>query len=376
MGFKHLLTRNIINIQGWSTNRKIIVIESDDWGSIRMPSTDIAQKLLNEGIKIDKSPYCLYDKLESSEDLEILFSLLSKYIDYNGKHPVITANVVTANPDFDKIAANHFENYYYESVVDTFDKYYPNNNPFKLWIDGFNSGIFFPQFHGREHVNVPFWLKVLKEGDRIFNKAFEMRCWGISTDVYPRYHKSIQASFDFESISDINFLKDSLFSGLNMFEKFFGYKSRSFIPNNFIWPNELNEIIKDNGVMFLQGMKYQLLPKSNGNSKRQRIRRISGKSTQYGLTNLVRNVHFEPSCNNKKNSIVKNTISEIKTAFFWKKPAVISIHRLNFMGGLDVRNRTQNLELFELLLKQIIHNWPDIEFLNSIELGNLILKNK
>jgi len=29
------LHRYIANIPGWRTNRKIIVIESDDWGSIR-----------------------------------------------------------------------------------------------------------------------------------------------------------------------------------------------------------------------------------------------------------------------------------------------------------------------------------------------------
>ena len=34
---KSLITSKIINIPGWTTNRKIIVIESDDWGSIRMP---------------------------------------------------------------------------------------------------------------------------------------------------------------------------------------------------------------------------------------------------------------------------------------------------------------------------------------------------
>jgi hypothetical protein len=37
--FKELktsMTRNLTNAIGWRTNRKIVVIESDDWGSIRM----------------------------------------------------------------------------------------------------------------------------------------------------------------------------------------------------------------------------------------------------------------------------------------------------------------------------------------------------
>jgi hypothetical protein len=33
---KQNLSRNLSNLPGWRTNRHIIVMESDDWGSIRM----------------------------------------------------------------------------------------------------------------------------------------------------------------------------------------------------------------------------------------------------------------------------------------------------------------------------------------------------
>lgn len=35
---KHALGNNLINIRGWRTNRKIVVIESDDWGTLRTPN--------------------------------------------------------------------------------------------------------------------------------------------------------------------------------------------------------------------------------------------------------------------------------------------------------------------------------------------------
>ena len=59
----------ITNIQGWKTNRKIIVIESDDWGSIRMPSKEVYNKSINNGYKVDLNPYERYDSLASEEDL-------------------------------------------------------------------------------------------------------------------------------------------------------------------------------------------------------------------------------------------------------------------------------------------------------------------
>lgn len=41
MNLKQYITHNLLNIPGWRTNRKIVVIESDDWGSIRMPSQEV-----------------------------------------------------------------------------------------------------------------------------------------------------------------------------------------------------------------------------------------------------------------------------------------------------------------------------------------------
>ena len=41
MTLKQTITHNLLNIPGWRTKRHIVVIESDDWGSIRMPSKDV-----------------------------------------------------------------------------------------------------------------------------------------------------------------------------------------------------------------------------------------------------------------------------------------------------------------------------------------------
>src|SRR5690606_18095818 len=134
--------------------RKIVVIESDDWGSVRMPNKRVYNSLIKKGLGIDKNPYTTYDTLANEEDLNSLFDTLKKYTDSRGKNPVITANIVMANPDFDKIRESGFEKYKYECFLETLSKYYPNQDIFSLWNDGIQSKLFFPQFHGREHVNV------------------------------------------------------------------------------------------------------------------------------------------------------------------------------------------------------------------------------
>ena len=42
---KQNLLRNLSNLPGWRTRRHIVVIESDDWGSIRMASHESFRRL-------------------------------------------------------------------------------------------------------------------------------------------------------------------------------------------------------------------------------------------------------------------------------------------------------------------------------------------
>ena len=62
-------------------------------------------------------------------------------------------------------------------------------------------------------------------------------------------------------------------------------------------------------------------------------------------------------------------------AFCFHKPAVISSHRVNYIGALDVANRTRGLQQLRLLLSKILKTWPDVEFMSSVDLGELIAKS-
>src|SRR5690554_564768 len=103
--------KNLSNIPGWRTKRKIVVFESDDWGSIRMSSNEARKSLLAKGIIKNKGAadrYNRYDTLASSEDLEALFDVLSKVKDSQGNHAKFTALSLVANPDFEKIKNSDF----------------------------------------------------------------------------------------------------------------------------------------------------------------------------------------------------------------------------------------------------------------------------
>jgi len=365
------ISRHLVNRPGWTTNRKIVVIESDDWGSIRMPSVEVYQKLLGNGVPVDQSPYCRYDSLASSDDLELLFELLSGIKDHWGNHPVITANTVVSNPDFDRIRESGFSEYYCEPITETFKRYPKHTDCMDLWRSGNRAGIFHPQSHGKEHLNVRYWLKLLQEDIYHFRLAFDHGCWGLSSDVYPEMKRSIQASFDIENGIHLPVLEDSIREGLSLFEEMFGYRSESFIASNFIWSSKLNRVLSDEGVRYLQGMKYQKLPLLNG-ERRKMIRHYLGERNELGQYYLIRNCTFEPSIHGPEFDSVSDCLNGISTAFLWNKPAIISSHRINYVGFLDAGNRDRNLRILKTMLREILKRWPDVEFMTSDTLGKII----
>jgi hypothetical protein len=370
---KSSVASHLCNIRGVKSIRKIIVFESDDWGSIRMPSKRVYNELLGFGIPVDKCPYNRLDSIAGTDDLDALFTLLSSFRDEAGMHPVITANSVMANPDFDKIKESGYKQYYYENFTQTLERNDRNACIFKLWQQGLNEKLFYPQFHGREHVNIKLWLELLRNDHKAFLKAFECQMWGLGPNVINTGKINIQASLDASCESEIESHKEMLRTGLEMFENTFGFKSESFIANNYIWSPSLNMVLDSGGVKYIQGMKYQFLP-IRKNKRHMRVRHYSGERNALKQIYFIRNASFEPALHNYSNDCVDTCIKEIEISFMHKKPAVISTHRLNYIGQIEEKNRQRSLALLSLLLKKITRQWPDVEFMTTVDLGRNIEK--
>jgi hypothetical protein len=366
---KQTIINNLINIAGWRTSRKIIVIESDDWGSIRMPSKDIFNKCVSLGYNMFDKPYERYDSLATVEDLSKLFEVLIKYKDINGNHPVFTALTIVSNPDFKKITESNYKQYHYEPFTNTLERYPNHKKSFRLWEKGISQNIFFPQFHGREHVNVQKWLKLLQNKDQDCIIAFNLGMTGIFPKRNNKLNNPLTSALRFTSKQEIPFLQTSINEGLNLFEEIFGYKSQSFMAPAYTWNEDIEKILNDNRVKYIQSAFYQNKPLYNG--KNSVVHHYLGEKNQNNQRYLLRNCSFEPSIYPRLDA-VNNCLKEINTAFKWKKPATISSHRVNYIGSISMENRDRNLKMLDVLLKTIHKKWPDVEFVNSVQLGNII----
>jgi hypothetical protein len=368
---KQQLSRNLINAFGHRSNRKIVVIESDDWGSIRIPSKDTYHLFVKKGYGVESSAYNRYDSLESDNDLQAIFEVLSSFKDIHNNPAVFTANCIIANPDFEKIRKSGFNEYHYEPVAATLQHYPAHQQVVHLWKEGLQKKLFIPQCHGREHLHVGRWMKRLQSGDKDVLFCFDQHTT-FSGDGKTDY--SFMEALDFDHISELDDLNKILAEGLQLFHNFFGYTSKSFIAPCYTWHPGMEPVMKANAVKYIQGNITQLQPPLINNQYKVKYHYM-GQRSGSGLRYLIRNCIFEPTLHPQLDS-VSRCLNQIDIAFQWNKPAIISSHRLNYIGCLDESNRIKNLALLKKLLSAIQKKWPDVEFMSTDQLGEMMFSKQ
>jgi hypothetical protein len=368
--FRQKLEMTAANAFAFRSNRRLLVIESDDWGSIRLVDRDAFEQLELAGLGLSRSPFNSFDCLERKEDLDRLLDVLSDLQNRDGRHPVFTLNSVMCNPCFDRIREAGYQQYHSESLFDSYERYYQENLR-ETWLEGIQKKLIYPQFHAREHLNVTLWMRDLRAGFAPVRKAFEHQFFGLRTKTSSLHQKHYVAAYSPESPEDLAELRNIAIDGLDRFESTFGFKSRTFIGCNYVWPVELEGVLQEAGIIHFQTRLKRFSPNPNQAGKRQVLRQYTGQRNKHGQTFGVRNVLFEPYLDRSKDWVTA-ALREIKAAFFWGAPAVLCTHRINYCSHIDHRLPQLSLKLLRKLLSQVIERWPDVLFLTSSQLAELL----
>lgn len=348
---------------------KVVVFESDDWGSIRMPSRAIYNELVADGYPLISRPFERYDCIESDDDLTAFYEVLARYKDVKGNNPQFTFNFIMANPDFDRMESDRFEAYSKESFTDTYRRYPRSRMVRSLLDEGIASKLIFPQLHGREHFQVHRWMERLMIADSDERKVFSKGMVGIPSKKNPDAGNQLMIAFEFDNEQQRIHQVESISESTAMFERIFGHSSKSFIAPVYTWHDGIEESLSKNKVEFIQGGIKQRLAIASGRVKQ--TRHFLMEKNSLGQHYLVRNVFFEPAVNPNQKDFTE-TMRYISAAFAWRKPAIISSHRLNYIGSIDERNRKDNLLLLSNLLRSILKKWPDVLFMNTVQLATLL----
>jgi len=367
---KSKIARNLKNTIGWRTKRKIVVFGVDDYGNVRVDSKEARERMDKAGLKVE-SRYDQFDCLEDEEDLLMLYEALDSVKDKNGNPAIFTALSVPANINFEKMRETGYEEYLFETLPETFSKLNGYERVWKLWGEGMEKKLIKPQFHGREHLNLKVFMESIREKKKETMIALENRSY---TSFGKQNYQTISPTkaFDFDDFSENKAFEKILISGLDVFEKVFGFRSTYFNPPGNSLHSDLFPLLKQNGVNSLLNALVKV--EHQGNGVYEKSFNYSGKRNNIGQLYLVRNCVFEPTQSETDDGI-NLVLKQIENAFKWNKPAIISSHRVNFCGHIDPKNRLKGITALKKLLNKIVEKWPEVEFMTSDELAHQINVN-
>ncbi len=370
---KQLVADYLKNIKGWKTKSKIIIFTVDDYGNIRLSNETARKNLLKNGIEL-KGIFDNFDVLDNREDFEQLFKVLASVKDKNGNPAIITTYAVPCNVNFHEtlkygkyIPENLDETYARLSVSDP--EHY--EGAFELLKYGIRNNLLRPQFHGREHLNINIINAYLAEKHPIILANLQANSLvGLPQHkLYPNV--SFTEAFGFWDNNDIELHKSIIQDGLIRFRKVYGIEPKTFTPPGMKLHPELYPFLEKLGIVAIDKPRVAL--QHLGFGKYIKERNITGIKASQNHVTIVRNCLFEP--NSRDIDWVEFTINQIRAAFFWNKPAIISSHRVNYCGQIDPNNRVKGLSALDTLLKRIVKIWPDVEFMAIDDLAMEIINS-
>jgi hypothetical protein len=305
------------------------------------------------------------DRLESNDDVESLFEVLLRHRDSHGNYACITANCILQNPDFKAIKESNFERFVGVSLMNIIDEYPDCDRVLNIQKRGIELGLFFPQFHGREHIHIRRWLDGLKRDVSFLRKAFEFGLISFhQTKKLPcvAYFMDAMNPVDKQNLTEIvHIVKD----GLEMFHQQWGYRSDTMIAPCYFWNSSMEAELESSGIGAFQGLRIQ--KHSDVGASKQAFKKIPHKQfskNKSGQFYFVRKAFFEPSLNPNKDW-VDACLAEISKALSRDNVAIICSHRLNYIGSINRDNRDRNLGNLDNLLRKIKQKFPDCLFANS-----------
>ncbi|MBK9255875.1 MAG: hypothetical protein IPM42_10335 [Saprospiraceae bacterium] len=367
---KRKIILNLKNSFGKRTKRKIVVFGVDDYGNIMLHSKKARQNLVDAGLNLDFNRFTRYDCLENADDLNQLFESLTLTKDSSGRHPVFTVFAMPANINFEKILSKGDGKYYYELLPETFSKLPGYEGVWDLWKEGMSNGLLVPQFHGREHLNVNLFETLLQNNDNFLMANLREYSYVGLIGRIPS-NVGYTEAFSFDELKETESHKEIISDGFNVFEKVFGFRPGHFNAPGAREHSGLEKSILESGAYI---MDTDIIKNEHqGHQKYKKKFYTFGEGSSVGMTYIYRNCVFEPLLSH---DAVNECLYEIKTAFKWGKPAYISSHRVNFVGGINENIRDSGLKQLRELLKKVEAIWPDVEFKTTVEMTEMLLNEK
>ncbi len=317
---------------------QIIIFESDDWGT---------------------------GPLKQQEALAQISTVLSRFSDSEGHHPVITLGIVLAEPDKDKLIASDLQTYYLRTLADA--RY---SKLLETIHQGVEYGIFSLHLHGMEH----FWPTSLIKSAQ---KNVKVKQWLLESDEYRTEDlpSELQSRWvDSSSLPSINHKQADICQAIDeelvLYQKIFASAADTLVPPTFVWTDGVEQAYATRGIETLVTPGRQCIRRDINGQPKPNGRYFLNAQEKGGLLFLVRDIYFEPSLGHKAETALQRIADKICCG----RPALLEMHRFNFINETDKSEKS--LQELEKLLQLISAEWSDVKYISAKHLAKIYRDDK
>jgi hypothetical protein len=139
-------------MSGFTFDRPLVIIQSDDWGRVGVRDHEGCEQLRQSGIVLGGSPYDYYS-LETADDVAEMRQLLLRHRDSTGRAAGIVMNFVMGNLDFARMQGEGFDKIHLLPLSHGLPGRWERPGLFQAYRQGVEDRVFYPSLHGLTHFN-------------------------------------------------------------------------------------------------------------------------------------------------------------------------------------------------------------------------------
>lgn len=347
--------RRSVTHPGLRFDRPLVLFQSDDWGRAGVRDREGWEELRAAGLNLGEKPYDFYS-LETAEDLAALMDVLRKHHDSVGRKPSLAMNFILANVDFDRCLEPGDKQMPLRPLSDGLPARWRRPHLVDAYRQGIRERLFFPALHGLTHFcpqAVSRELHADGERSRLLKKLWRAQTpyihWRMPWIGYEYWDPGMTRTNQFLSFE---VQRSAIQRAAQIFRELFSTNPFSACAPGYRANADSRTAWFETGVRVVQhGPGEPRAPYLDEN----------------GMLSTFRTVEMEPAverCNLDK------LLTQVEQGFACGRPAVISIHAINFHSTIQ-DFRTSTVRLLDEFLTALEKGWPDLLYVHDADLFSI-----
>jgi hypothetical protein len=349
--------RALLPIEGFTFDRPLVVLQSDDWGRVGISGRAAWEELRSLGLNLGESAYDFYS-LETAEDVAAITLLLRRHRDSIARRACLGMNFILANVEFAKIGAGDFREIHLRTLANGFPEGWSRPGLFEAYRAGMDWGVLSPALHGLTHfcrTAVTRYLNDRGERGILLRTLWEARV----PYIYWRMPWVGFEYWDAEQHPDESFLspqnqKNLIDTAAKAFADFFLRSPRSACAPGYRANCATHKAWAANGIRVAQnGLGHMIAPHFDEN----------------GILHLYRSIDFEPAVH--ESFSLAACLRSAQDYFARGLPLIVSVHSINFHSTLK-NFCSHTITLLDEFLTGLEANNEDLLYLRDEDLWNVV----